>query len=425
MTQYTLEISGAHPWADGSVQSGDTKTINVQFTASDGSSLGSAGGVVCNQDWPTTANGPMVVDGHLVVNMNYLVSTVYFGYGVGNIGNYTQPTISTTGQVDIIGNKSYNANNFINFINTTYNDGVLNVSNISMYSGDVNSKITRSGILNLTNMRLLIDNDSFLYATVGSITGGQTINMTGSDLSVYTALTDVTINMKGGGNYLALQLNNKVSNVKINGFGQGDIIDFAYAAGEDTWSYNPKTGDLTLSYLTYSHTVNIGLGYDPSKFKQVPTKYPHMYGLAYTDPAPCFLAGSLIRTLKGDRPVETLKAGDYVICYRDGRNVARQIVSIRAGSTTVLSASNLAPDEAGYCVRVKKDAFGKGLPKKDVLVTSEHCFFLRGSLIPVRMLVNGSSIKYEMDIFEYEYYHVILEEHSVIYVNDMPTESFF
>lgn len=294
-----------------------------------------------------------------------------------------------------------------------------------MYSGDINSNITGAGTLNLTDMRLIADNDSFPYAAIGSITGGQTVNMTGSDLSVYTALTDVTINMNGGGNYLALQLNNKISNVKINGFGQGDIIDFAYASGEDTWSYNPQTGDLTISNFTYSHTVNIGLGYDPAKFRQVPTKYPTMYGLAYADPAPCFLAGSLIRTPYGECPVEVLRKGDYVICKKNGRDVARKIKSAFSGRNTVLPASNLSPDEAGYCVRVKKDAFDDGLPRQDVLVTSEHCFFIDGSLIPVRMLVNGISIDYDMEITSFDYYHITLERHGIIYVSDMPTESFF
>jgi len=425
MVQYTSEVSGAHPWADGSVQEGDTKTINVQFTSNDGTTAGSAGGAICNQDWPATADGPMTVDGHLVINMNYMISTAYFGYGIGNIGTYTQPVISETGQVDIIGSKSYNGNNFVNFINTTFNSGILNVSNISMYSGDINSTIAGTGALNLTNMRLIVDNNSFLYAAVGSITGGQTVNMTGSDLSVYTALTDVTINMNGGGNYLALQPNNKISNVKINGFGQGDIIDFAYASGEDTWSYNPQTGDLTISNFTYSHTVNIGLGYDPAKFKQVPTKYPSMYGLTYTDPAPCFLAGSLIRTPYGECPVEALRDGDYIVCQKNGRDVACRIKAVVSGRTTVLPAGNLAPDEAGYCVRVRKDAFGEDLPKRDVLVTAEHCFFIKGVLIPVRMLVNGISIHYDTEILSFEYYHITLEEHGIIYVSDMPTESFF
>lgn len=424
MADYETQVSGAKPWADGSVGEGDTKTIIVQYFGANGSTAGSTGGAICNQDYPKTANGVMTVDGHLIIDMAYAVSTVYFGYGSGTVGNYTTPCINAGGQVDINGYGSYNGNNFVNFYNTTTNNGTLNVSNITMYTGDANSTITGTGTFNMTGVRLSGDNGNFNACTVGKIGGGQTINMTGSDLSVYTSLTDVTINMNGGGNYLALRPTITARNVSITGFGQGDIIDIAYLNGDDTWHYDPATGDLVVTSGAYSFTVNIGLGYDPDLFASTNTAYPGMKGVTYLATAPCFLAGTLIEAETGLVAVETLRAGQRLRCIRDGKTSFQRIKAVKRGTVSVLKASNLGLDEAGCSVRICKNAFGDGQPFQDLLVTSEHRFLLDGKLVAIRTMVNGASIRYETDLEHYAYYHIEMERHEIILANGVRTESY-
>jgi len=86
--------------------------------------------------------------------------------------------------------------------------------------------------------------------------------------------------------------------------------------------------------------------------------------------------------------------------------------------------SHLPDDEAGYPIRIIKDAISDGIPFKDMLITSEHCLFFDGKFVPARMLVNGRSIFFDRSIRSYDYYHIETEEHSVIMADGMLTESY-
>ena len=86
--------------------------------------------------------------------------------------------------------------------------------------------------------------------------------------------------------------------------------------------------------------------------------------------------------------------------------------------------AHLPDDEAGYPVRILKDAISDGVPFKDMLITAEHCLFFDGKFVPARMLVNGRSIFFDKSITSYDYYHIETESHSVIMADGMLTESY-
>ncbi|GEC62071.1 hypothetical protein GOX01_24020 [Gluconobacter oxydans] len=86
--------------------------------------------------------------------------------------------------------------------------------------------------------------------------------------------------------------------------------------------------------------------------------------------------------------------------------------------------SHRPDDEAGYPVRILKDAIADGVPFKDMLITAEHCLFFDGQFVPARMLVNGRSIFFDKSITSYDYYHIETEAHSVIMADGMLTESY-
>ncbi|GEL59999.1 hypothetical protein ACI01nite_26010 [Acetobacter cibinongensis] len=138
----------------------------------------------------------------------------------------------------------------------------------------------------------------------------------------------------------------------------------------------------------------------------------------------CFLAGSMIRTTAGDVAVETLCIGDLVQTWdwKAKRAVERSVIWTGRKSMTV--RTDLADDQAGYPVRIRKDAIADNVPSQDLLVTPEHCLFFENLFVPVRMLVNGSSIFYDRSITAYDYFHIETEEHAVIWANDMLTESY-
>ncbi|OAG71613.1 outer membrane protein [Acetobacter malorum] len=138
----------------------------------------------------------------------------------------------------------------------------------------------------------------------------------------------------------------------------------------------------------------------------------------------CFLSGSMIRTTNGEVAVEDVHIGDEVIAFdwRNKTDIVRPVVWV--GKAHVNVRHGLPDDEAGWPVRILKDAIDDGVPYKDMLITAEHCLFFKDRFVPARMLVNGVSIFYDKSITSYDYYHVETEQHSVITADGMLTESY-
>ncbi|MBS1051936.1 tail fiber protein [Gluconobacter japonicus] len=140
--------------------------------------------------------------------------------------------------------------------------------------------------------------------------------------------------------------------------------------------------------------------------------------------AACFCRGSRIRTARGDIPIEEIQIGDHIVVFDDDvtKGTTRQVTWV--GQSRAVVRSRLPDDEAGYPVRLLKGAIAHNVPYKDMLITSEHCLFLDGRFVPVRMLVNGRSIFFDKSIASYDYYHVETEDHSVIMADGVLTESY-
>ncbi|WP_306308934.1 Hint domain-containing protein [Acetobacter orleanensis] len=211
----------------------------------------------------------------------------------------------------------------------------------------------------------------------------------------------------------------------------------------------PLFGDkhITASYSTVTNTTTIGPGIsvggvvnvgrvmvltgDPFDLKDTGKDYGFGYfAKDFTQDdgkggiITCFLPGSMIRTTTGEVAVEDVQIGDEVIAFdwRNNTDIVRPVVWV--GKAHVNVRHGLPDDEAGWPVRILKDAIDDGVPYKDMLITSEHCLFFKDRFVPVRMLVNGVSIFYDKSISSYDYYHVETEQHSVITADGMLTESY-
>ncbi|WP_241767679.1 Hint domain-containing protein [Tanticharoenia sakaeratensis] len=136
----------------------------------------------------------------------------------------------------------------------------------------------------------------------------------------------------------------------------------------------------------------------------------------------CFLSGSLIALNNGQKRVEDVVTGDEIVTYVEGVATSQRVTW--TGQAHCMVRPNLPDDQAGYPVRVLKDAIADGVPFKDMLITAEHCLFFDGKFTPARMLVNGRSIFFDRSITSYDYYHIETEEHSVIMADGMLTESY-
>ncbi|GBR52412.1 hypothetical protein CSR02_05985 [Acetobacter pomorum] len=136
----------------------------------------------------------------------------------------------------------------------------------------------------------------------------------------------------------------------------------------------------------------------------------------------CFLADSQISTPTGTVAVQDLRAGDEVLVHNNAGTQPAALIWAGKAQCTVNPA--LPDDMAGWPVRIVENAIAPGVPNQDLLITAEHCLFLNGGFVPVRMLVNGVSIFYDKSISSYEYYHIEAPNHAVIMANGVLTESY-
>jgi hypothetical protein len=63
------------------------------------------------------------------------------------------------------------------------------------------------------------------------------------------------------------------------------------------------------------------------------------------------------------------------------------------------------------------------MPHRDLLLSPHHAVFTGGVLIPIRHLINGTTIA-QVEVDEITYWHVELESHDVILAEGLPCESY-
>jgi len=139
------------------------------------------------------------------------------------------------------------------------------------------------------------------------------------------------------------------------------------------------------------------------------------------DPS-CFLKGTRIRTIAGERAVEDLAVGDLLPTHCNG---IRPIQWIGCYRPTRGDASKPWSREA-LPVRVARSALAAGVPHADLYVSEQHGIFFDGALVRAGSLVNGATIAWHDagDVCELEYYHIKLQSHDVIYAEGAPCETF-
>ena len=133
---------------------------------------------------------------------------------------------------------------------------------------------------------------------------------------------------------------------------------------------------------------------------------------------PCFWRGTLIRTPDGETPVETLRRGDPVPTMS---GEAKPVTWI--GRRTV--SARFADPLRCWPVRIRAGALAENVLARDLLVSPDHALLVGRVLIHAGALVNGTSIVRETHVPKtFVYYHVELEDHSLILAEDTPAETF-
>jgi hypothetical protein len=193
----------------------------------------------------------------------------------------------------------------------------------------------------------------------------------------------------------------------------GDPI---YAEGvadiDGAWRTSPvvlANGSYTVTMLSYAA--------GDASFTTPLTSPSSVLNLTVDAPPPCFAAGTRIATARGDIPVEALVEGDMVLLAGGGTAPV-----VWLGHRRVACRRHARPRDV-MPVRVRRHAFGHGLPCRDLVLSPDHAVFADGVLIPVRYLVNGGTIT-QQDVDVVVYHHVELPAHAVLLAEGLPCESY-
>jgi ELWxxDGT repeat protein len=200
-------------------------------------------------------------------------------------------------------------------------------------------------------------------------------------------------------------------NESANGFNPTQIVvanGLLYFSGvdasghDDLWSYDGNPGD-SPQIVTLGSPTNSGTGVAPDF-------------LTAAD-LPCFLAGTMIRTPRGEVRVEALAVGDSVLTLS---GAVRPIVWIGHGRKRVERGRRCAATP----IIVRKGALANNVPHRDLRITKGHALFLDGVLVPAEFLVNHRSILWDDHAQTVSFFHVELDAHDVLIADGAPAESY-
>jgi hypothetical protein len=139
------------------------------------------------------------------------------------------------------------------------------------------------------------------------------------------------------------------------------------------------------------------------------------------DEVPCFLKGTRVRTVAGERKVEDLAIGDLLPTHFNGTQPIQWIgrFQYRRSDASRPWVRDALP------VRIARSALAAGVPHSDLYVSQQHAIFTDGLLVRAGSLVNGATIALldADDVSELEYYHIKLQSHDIIYAEGAPCET--
>ena len=208
----------------------------------------------------------------------------------------------------------------------------------------------------------------------------------------------------------------------VAGVNIGDTIDLRYF-----YTYTGSDGSSgTVRFIATNGTANYGplivseTQLDPGvtyTFQSFNTDG----GTPYANLVPCFTAGTMILTPKGNRLIDELAVGDLVMTRDNGAQPLRWI-----GQCTIPATGNSAP------ILIEKGVLNNS---EDLLVSPNHRMLIKASaadllfgsnevLVAAKHLTSNEGIS-RKEGGEVTYIHLLFDEHQIVNANDCPSESFF
>lgn len=165
-------------------------------------------------------------------------------------------------------------------------------------------------------------------------------------------------------------------------------------------------GDGTEESFNFTDTINDGSNDDT--------------GFVLINSVPCFVAGTMISTDRGERPIETLEPGDMILTRDNGFQPLRWIGHRRVAAKGEFAPISIAADRFGSHGAVKLS------PLHRILIHDSRAELLFGDaevLIAARDLVDGRDVR-PVEGGTVDYLHLLFDRHQVVFSEGLATESF-
>jgi hypothetical protein len=135
----------------------------------------------------------------------------------------------------------------------------------------------------------------------------------------------------------------------------------------------------------------------------------------------CLLRGTNVLTPVGGCTVEDLQIGDQLLTL-SGPMAIKWI-----GYNKFTKEKGRAWPDSVMPIRIARFAIDEHSPHSDLYLSPLHCIFFNEVLIPVKYLINGTSVApgAHSEMPEIEYYHIDLGTHEVLDAEGALVESFF
>ncbi|WP_232215731.1 Hint domain-containing protein [Paracoccus sp. J55] len=144
----------------------------------------------------------------------------------------------------------------------------------------------------------------------------------------------------------------------------------------------------------------------------------------------CFAGGTYIKTMDGDKRIDSISVGDLVETLDHGFQPVRWLGSRKLGAGELEAMPHLRP------IRIAAGALGTGVPDRDLLVSPQHRVLVRSRiaqkmfgtaevLVAAKQLVLLDGIDIATDLVEVEYFHILFDRHEVVISNGAETESLY
>lgn len=144
----------------------------------------------------------------------------------------------------------------------------------------------------------------------------------------------------------------------------------------------------------------------------------------------CFTKGTEISIGSGVARIEDLRVGDLVQTHRNGLQPIRWIGERKLCAAVLKRYPKLRP------IHISAGALGQDLPEKDLRVSRQHCMLLSSELVhhlsgngdvlvSAIKLTEHPGISIDMSIERVVYFHILFDDHQIIYANGAPSESLY